>query len=162
MITQWDVSETTTSGNVSCFLCLPQKHFWGMNIIFHSLWGDIVDKLSPSEKLSTRRTSGWHSFSKGDNLTPIKNVIFDILYGIFHSSANFSFCGASKAERHLGITLSVVHLSHFWFAYNFFTLIDRALDIWHVCSLWQDLSDGTRKFWSRDLDCDLWPTFAKL
>ena len=48
---------------------------------------------------------------------------------------NFSFvicCGASKKERHLGITLSVVRLSHFWFAYNFFTLRDTAL-IFGMC-----------------------------
>ena len=48
-----------------------------------------------------------------------------------------TFCGASDAERHLGITLSVVclcvrlsvRLSHFWFAYNFFTLKDRVFII---------------------------------
>ena len=46
------------------------------------------------------------------------------------------FCGARKAERHLGISLSVVslsvRLSHFWFAYNFFTLRDRAF-IFGMC-----------------------------
>ena len=56
-----------------------------------------------------------------------------------------------------------VRLSHFWFAFNFFTFRDRAFifgmcvpydktfpmepfHIWHVCSLWQDLSDGTMRF----------------
>ena len=28
----------------------------------------------------------------------------------------YSFCGASKAERHIGITLFIVNLSHFHFA----------------------------------------------
>ena len=48
-------------------------------------------------------------------------------------SFRYFCCGASEAKRHLGITLSVVclylsvRLSHFWFAYNFFTLRDRTL-----------------------------------
>ena len=54
------------------------------------------------------------------------------------------FFGASIAERHLGITLSVVRpsvclsvglsvrLSHFWFAYNSFTFRGRAF-IFGMC-----------------------------
>ena len=65
------------------------------------------------------------------------------------------FCGASEAECHLGITLSVVRLSvflsarlsvrlsHSWFAYNFFNPKAFIFGIWHVCSSGQDLPDGT-------------------
>ena len=54
------------------------------------------------------------------------------------------YCGASKAERHLGRQRSraalrdhfsrrlSVRLSHFWFAYNFFTLRDRTF-IFGMC-----------------------------
>ena len=51
-------------------------------------------------------------------------------------SIKWIFRGASEAEHNLGITLSVVRqsvrLSHFLFAYNFFTLRDKAF-IFGMC-----------------------------
>ena len=74
------------------------------------------------------------------------------------------YCGASEAESNLGITLSVclcvrlsVHLSHFWFAYNFFTLRDRASYLACVFLMTRPFR-WYHKFWACDLDRDLWPT----
>ena len=56
------------------------------------------------------------------------------------SKSNVNFCGASIAERHLGITLSVclsVRLSHIRFAYNFFTFRGRAF-IFGMCVLYDN------------------------
>ena len=42
--------------------------------------------------------------------------------------------------RHLSVLLS-----HILFAYNFY-LERYGFHIWHVCSLWQNLSNGTKNF----------------
>ena len=77
-----------------------------------------------------------------------QNITFFTVKHIYALTADVNdkkpvFC-ASEAERHVGITLSVVclsvrpsvrlsvRLSHFWFAYNFFNLRDRAF-IFGMC-----------------------------
>ena len=53
------------------------------------------------------------------------------------------YYGASKAERHLEITKPVVCLS---VCLSVHLPVCPDFHIWHVCSRWQDLSDGNIYF----------------
>ena len=72
----------------------------------------------------------------------------------------FNFCGASKAERHLGITLSVVCLSVCLSVCHTFCLLITFLPLkvghpYLACVFLMTTPFWWyHRFWARDLDCD--------
>ena len=89
------------------------------------------------------------------------------------SSISVNFCGASIAERHLGITFSVVRLSLTFdlhcenFVRHTFGLLitflpsEVGLSYLACVFLMTTPFQWCHRFWARDLDRDLWPTLGK-